>query len=485
MVTEAEVMEALPPRGFLRCYVLYAKEVTDSHAAYHLGAGLCLLSQMVPIGGVEKPGVGYFPWASEMWGNIFTLLVGISSDSRKTEAIKLMRRVIVLAGMKDRIGREPGSEEVLIDNVAANPRQVLCFHEFGNFLASTQHSYKTPLKTRLNDLADGIPQARETVKGKREGKPIVCDTPRVSVVGGVTPDYLEYHTEPTDWTGGFLARFVMFHAKRERLIEIPNVDAAAWARDQVVERFKELATDPDGVVSGVGLGPCRGFDEGATAVWLNWVRTIDKKELPNEIKSAYSRAQPHAVRIAFLIAADIVAPRLPAPNAGAEWWVTAAALIPAIKIAELHVKSIASIWAKLASSPYARSRRMVLEALEPAPAETRFGDVLIRTKLDIKTARNALDGLIEEGFVRKMNSHDGSEFFGRRDPPQSASAQILPFPAPGAGVGASPTSGGTTSSSQSNGTSTDSSSAPAAGSDAPIDPFALPDAGGGNVIKLF
>lgn len=123
MITEAEVWDALPPSGFARAYVEYASQRTDANCAYHLGAALSILSQTVPL-------EYCVPYASPLWGNMFTLIVGGSSKSRKTAAINIGQRVLREA-LPESVGEVPGSQEGLYESLRAQNRQLIVYGEFG------------------------------------------------------------------------------------------------------------------------------------------------------------------------------------------------------------------------------------------------------------------------------------------------------------------------------------------------------------------
>src|SRR3972149_6465683 len=87
MITDKQVLDALPPNGFLRSYVRWAGRWLEAGTAFHVSAGLALLAQSVPTE-MEFPGV------TKTRANLYTLLVGPSSVSQKTRPIHAAASVL-------------------------------------------------------------------------------------------------------------------------------------------------------------------------------------------------------------------------------------------------------------------------------------------------------------------------------------------------------------------------------------------------------
>ena len=338
MILEAEVMVALPSQGFLHDYVHHAAYCTDAPAAYHVGVGLALLAQTAPVG--LHASFGGVP----IYTNIFVMLVGPSTDSRKSASINVGRRILRdLAPNAE--AEAPGSPQGLVEGLRGNPRQLIVYEEFGAFLAQTERGQMSPIKTALNDLADAVPIGRALAKSRAGA----IRDPRLSIVGGVTPDYLERHTEPVDWTGGFLSRFFTLYASRERTYDLPPGDPAG--RNAAMMALKQIAQCSV-------YGDFNGFTQEATARWIDWNRSVTSRPRPEDVNGAVGRAPGFALKIATLLSWDYGEAR-----SGRPWQIDLAVLEPAIRIAELHLKSVLSIGATLATSPDMRDRRTVLFAI--------------------------------------------------------------------------------------------------------------------------
>ena len=105
MVTEEDVVRALPENGFVRNYVIHAMKQTTAPLCYHLGVGLTLLSTTCPI--------NYGMWyAGALRPNMFTLLIGRSGEDNKSSALNVGQGLLFSAA-PDLIGDYPGSAEGL------------------------------------------------------------------------------------------------------------------------------------------------------------------------------------------------------------------------------------------------------------------------------------------------------------------------------------------------------------------------------------
>lgn len=387
--TEDDVLAALPPQGFLRQYMDYARKCTDAHASYHLGTGLALLAQTAPID-------LHVPFGTPVYSNLFVLNVGPSSVSRKSASIGVARDLLSEA-VPSGLGTQPGSREALVDSLRFCPRQVVIYSEFGSFLAQTEKGYLNPLKTAYTEAYDSSPLGRALVKQQGQGAQV--NDPRLSLMCGCTVEYLERHTEPADWTGGFMARFLTFYAERERTYTVPPGDPAG--RAQLIAYLKGLADVTSG---GAVRGTCLGFDKEAREFWDDWyLKAINNNGAP-EVAGAIARGPIHGLRAALLFAWDYGQAR-----SGNHWYITKAELEPAKRIVELHIDSVIRIGEHLAPTRDMRERRVVLLALKGGRPR-RLGQIVDESKLLLRRVKELLESLLEEGRIVRVLGKRGDWF---------------------------------------------------------------------------
>jgi len=375
VITEADALAAVPPSGWIHDYVLHAAKQTTAPLGYHLAVGLSALAVSTPISFNHR-------YAGNLYGNLYTLLVGRSGEDQKSTALGIGRDIIRAAD-PELIGHQPGSWEGMVDSLAVQPRQIIRYSEFGSFLSKAQRrgGYFEPLKALLTDLWDCVPQSRIKANGNGTSAP----TPRLSIMAAVSLPYLERHTEPHDWTGGFLGRWAVIYAKRERTNPDPVGDSTAVPA--LAATLQQRSQVPQ-------AGPCLGLSDNAKKMWRDWFYELDGRNIPEIIAGAKTRAPTIARKIAMLYAWDSGE-----PLTDEAWHISETHLDYAIRFAELHLKSVVGLATQLAEHPDAAMRRKVLDTI-PSGGARSLGQILLTTKLRKRTVMEVLEGLVLDGSLQ-------------------------------------------------------------------------------------
>lgn len=389
MISESQVKAILPPSGFLRSYVDWAERCADSHLIYHVAAALSLLSMSLPRD-------YFFPFGGKLRANFYTLCVGDSTKSRKTAAINLAAEVLREA-FPDREMEHPGSPEALVDELIERSQRLLLLAEFGSFLAQTETGQLSSIRARLTEIYDAQPVSRRLVR--RKGDEAVCKDPRLSIIGGVAPDFLEDHTSEGDWGGGFLARFCTFLAKRERLLDEPLHDPAGLTR--LAEMLRGFLPDPfrDGSTM---PKPCTGFSPRASALWRDWNRSVESRAVHPKVRAAVARAPGHALKMAMILAWDVGAGR-----SGAAWELDAPELNLATQLTETHIESVLALADGFAADRDMRDRRRVLRAVNGHP--TTFGEIIRTAQVTARRGREMIETLTAERSIVRVPVEGSTE----------------------------------------------------------------------------
>lgn len=378
MIAEQEVWDALPTRGFVRSYVEYASQTTDANIAYHVAGALSILAQTVPLDYCV-------PYASPLWGNMYSLIVGDSSKSRKTASINVAQRILREA-MPGSVGEVPGSQEGLYESLRAQQRQLIVYGEFGEFLAKAEQGYLLPLKTAYTNLWDAIPIGRALANSRRGA----VNDPRLSLLCGVATDLLERHTEQADWTGGFLARFLTFHAEPERNYAAPPIDDP-MRRAAIVKWVKDLAA-PQTLP-----GRCLWLDKQGEQMWADWWEAMSKTrdKANRRVAAACSRSTSIAAKTAILLAWDVGQAR-----SGHDWYVDEVSLASALMITNLHLDSVIELGETVTGTKDMRDRRSVLRSIAEVP--TPLGVIIKSSDLLKRRVMEIIDSLTEERMVEMV-----------------------------------------------------------------------------------
>ena len=386
MLTEKQVVEALPPHGFIRQYVIYAAKQTTSPLCYHLATGLGILACTCPT----NLGTTY---AGQLRANMFCLLIGRSGEDQKSSALGIGRELLFEA-LPSLVGDFPGSPEGLIDSLGRTPSQMIPISEFGRFLSSAQRGYFEPIKSLLADIWD----SQSLQRAKANGNVIRVDNPRLSMVAACSLPYLERHTLTEDWSGGFMGRWAVMYGRRERSDPDPCGDRTnfSWLAQQLKKRGTTTTA-----------GWCTGLSPKAKELWYAWYKSLDRRSVPAKVEGVKARAPTIARKVAMLYSWDYGA----AGRGPDDWKITLNELIPAIKFAELHITSLVSLSEKIADHPDARLRRAVLQAMEDHNGHATLGRILGSLKMKKRPIVEILDSLLEEGRVTKSRTeHNGFVF---------------------------------------------------------------------------
>jgi hypothetical protein len=341
---------------------------------------------------------------NRLYAPIWVLLLGRSGADRKTTAIGIGQD-IMRAVEETLIGPAPGSPEGLASSLAAHPKQTLVYTEFGAFLQkssneSGQFASIRSLLTQFYDCDTTSFRLSQTLKK--------VNNPRLSILAACTPQHLEDYTGPTDYHGGFMSRFALMYAKREReLINPPMPDMAA--RERLIEALKELRKRR--------AGKCLGFTGLAGQMLNEWTtRTTEQygKDAPEWTRGAIARGPTLARKVALIYAAD---------SGGAlgstEFQITEYDLKPALAFAEMHIQSAVESTQRLTQSRYGRERKNVLDVLEANDQPVTLSTVLrcIMPRMEKRRALQVLDSLKTEGCVRGYLTGMGDELYGLHGAP--------------------------------------------------------------------
>lgn len=382
LITEKEALAVVPKGSFLDAYVQYAIQCTDAHAAYHIAGGLMTLAQTLPMD------LGIPFGDSAVFGNIFALTVG-SSGERKTEALKICRSLLEAANV-GYIAEHPGSQQACVDEIRDHPQQVIVYEDFGAMLAAAEKGYLVPLKTTLTQAYDGGDIGRALVKRRGQG-PI--KKTRVSLFGAVTPEYLGRYTESTDWEGGFFNRFLFLYAKQER--DWSRRPHKVTGRAALVDRLQVLTA-----LDTMGSSP-EGYAPATKPIFDEWYYAL-RKRLSNDlnVSGVLARAGTLVDKLALIFAWDFGGAR-----SGQQWYVTEAELIPALKIVDLHIRSVMNLSPMIAPSKVIRDRIAVLKCIGHQPISA--GAIITKSKVGLKKYVNEiLTSLEEEKLICRAATPD-------------------------------------------------------------------------------
>ena len=393
LFTEKKVLEVLPERGFVREYVLFAhnERPNGSPLAFHLGTALTVLSVCVAP---SASFVGTNP-------NLYTMLLGDAGLDQKTRALSLGLKVLRGAVQDNRILVSPGSYEGLLDALAKTPQALVAEGELSRFLVQAKNGgFLGALKKGYTDLYDGHDAGRVTAKNT-----VRVQQPRLSIIGAIAPQPFEEHIEQSDFTDGFLSRWMIMYAHREKSFCVTEEKSVKHLSDSLARR---LALCPPGQL---------GWAPDAEAHYRRMFEEIDKFALEqrgHEMSSLWSRYINLLNKLTMLIAIDDYIDRLPRGMTAPEPFapgttsgkvrVSVEHLEIAQKIATAVTVSAVALYRRIDRTPDMRIKRRILNFIKLRGHHgADLGQILREAKSDVlKNKIGAyLETLEEEGLIRK------------------------------------------------------------------------------------
>lgn len=373
MINEEEVARSLPGAGFVNDYICYAMRQTTAPLAYHLGTAMTLLATCAPMHFKMR-------YAGDLHANLYTMLVGRSGEDQKSSALGVGNEILMEAASVLR-GDYPGSQEGLYEGLQLQPSQVIFFSEFGKFLAHSQKGHMEPIKAAFAELWDCQPSQ----KRRANGKILQVPNPRLNLLAACSIPYLETYTNAEDWSGGFMGRWAIMYAQRERTDPDPVGDTRGKA--ELVNTIRQIASIAQ-------VGNFRGLDPAAAKIWADWFFDVSNRNLPSNIIGVRARAPTIARKAALLFTLDLERKAIES-----DFYITAPMMELGIRFAEMHVKSVISLSYVLCEHEDARARRGVLQAISSLGGQARLGDLMRLLQRRRRHLVEILDALVEERTV--------------------------------------------------------------------------------------
>lgn len=395
-ISESEVdavLSLLPEESWIRVYVAYAAAKVASHKLYHLGTGLTLLAACSSAG-VTGSGPGFL---ADTYANFYCLIVGRSALAQKTMALNVGRGLLVEA-VSEVVGADPASEEALYRSLASQRVQLIFYPEMGAWLANTSgaDNYRAKLRDAYTGVFDGTSEPRITARGT-----IPMKDPRLSLLGACTPAHLEVGTRNIDWDGGFMSRFLICYAERERRRPTAPPFDMQQARKWLVDGLRAIATNAQ-------PGQCLGLTEDAATGWEAWCDGMDmaiEHIVEPRVAASWSRAKLIGAKAGVLLTSASGRIQTARP-----WQVDAQHMAAACQVVNLHVRGLDALLPNIAPNEEGAELRRVLNAV--AVEWGSIGEISRRLQMNLRKLAEYLGTLKEWGVV-EAKPWDQTTFFRR------------------------------------------------------------------------
>lgn len=195
----------LPSDNLIERYVSVAKKMTDAYPEFHYAGIYSLLSIAANRNAVIRLAHG------NIYSNIWTMCLGISTISRKSTALKISRDIARYLSPTTEL---PGSfsPEALIEELTDNPRSWWIKDEIGSLLATMQRKqYMAETRDFLNEIYENQNYRRKlrTTRSKDRSE-FIIENPYTTFFFATTPETFSEQTTALDLTSGWLLRFLYF-----------------------------------------------------------------------------------------------------------------------------------------------------------------------------------------------------------------------------------------------------------------------------------
>jgi len=238
----------VPEDHFISKYVAHWTGRNDAYPDYHYASALSLLSIAANrVVGVNTKNMGVIRT------NLWILMLGVSSFSRKTTAIRPVRR-FANAGTLNQLP-DTFTPESLIEDLANNQKAYHLKDECAQILnGMNKKTYMSDLRDLFCSLYDGDPFTRK-LKSKIGTQTIFkADAPYLSMQWATTPDNFYKSTTILDSTSGFLLRFMpVFPQYRKGVMGIemgnPDIEYGETSLMADYERLVEFINDYNNITA--------------------------------------------------------------------------------------------------------------------------------------------------------------------------------------------------------------------------------------------
>jgi hypothetical protein len=381
----------VPPTGYIRDYLEYACQCTDAPPLYHI------LSATAVVSAAIAPHLDLVFQNEVHPLHIFVLIIGNSSESRKTSAIKRAVKVAepIFAKVSHRGERlwwpQVSSPEGIMEDLAKEPNRLVLLSEWTEIhrLAS-KGGYWQHAQEFWNLLYDATDAHRTRSKVK-----VMIQRPRVTVLGASTPGLVGHATTPIDWEGGKLARYLIGTMVRppnmemDAAVDHPNMVAMLRGRLDTLVQPRAPGTGANATLSPDAWSLMRSWQKS------QWWRDF-KNRAPQHLAPSCARAPEHVFRVAGVFQCSMSYPF--------KVEVSAEAMSAAIQLVEWCYEDSFKCFALVHDedmTPLAK----VQAALAAAGGQGMLRGALLRkTKVTAKQLNEALGTLVERGEMKAGNT---------------------------------------------------------------------------------
>lgn len=363
---------------FVERYISYAKRLTDAPEDFHRMVGYILVSASlknhvhIPYGDIK-----IFP-------NIWAVLIGQSSFTRKSTSVNLGKNIIREFDYELLLPAEFSHEKIL-EHLSKQSSGIFTWFEFAAILGLLSKDYMSGAKQTLADLYDGFTYERKTLNAS-----YLIENPAISIMSATTLEWFLEKVKDGDMKGGFLARFLYVPAtKKTHWIAIPpKVDQ---------DEKQALIVTMKAFQSIKGEATIR---PKAAKTYASWLKKFEQRGEAQDTVDAgfFSRMGIYALKFALLM--EISTTR--------SLEITDTSMKRATKYMDLLALELNSVFEdNLAQTKFARNQNRLKKLIKTAPGISRT-ELFRKMQMPARELTELVDSLLEGAVITLEEHKNGS-----------------------------------------------------------------------------
>ena len=282
----SDIKVNIPENDFVEAYKNYAMQITDAPVKYQELMALSIIATVLSRQVYLKWGV------SNLYPNLFIVLIGKSAVMRKTECLNIAKHILRKLDPELILPNE-FTQEGLFNLLSVKPVGLVSWNEFGSFLINANtKSYQAGIKEFITDVYDCPDLLTKRLSGKEYKIENLC----LNIATASTIQWLIDRITEADTKGGFLGRFIYVlcnpEDKNGRYI-MPQPEPIDL-RNKIVDDIKKIS---------ILNGEVKISDE-AKLIMIKWLnRHEDELEILDDTKGLigfYSRLSVYLLKVAML-----------------------------------------------------------------------------------------------------------------------------------------------------------------------------------------
>jgi len=286
-------LEGIPENNFIVRWVKTCGLNTDTYPEYLAGGSLFALAQITQ----RKAKINIIPNA--LHTNLWIMLLGRSTLSRKTTAMDLIKKLFNQAGHYN-IHPSSSSEEQYYFEFMEKPCGCLMFDEYVGTLKNLEKKYQSGLADFLCQMY-GCPEKIVRTLRKEKNRIEIINA-FLCLFGATTPDKFEKHCKEEDFGGGYFPRhlFIWTDYKKERRPIGKITEEYKTEFNNCVNHFKTISEFFEKQTEELEIN----VSESALSIQDAWMVAKQKEleEAKNDsLDSFIGRLEGYSFKLAFLI----------------------------------------------------------------------------------------------------------------------------------------------------------------------------------------